>query len=520
MRSRCCWTTIFLFSVSRGDAAKVAVFAAKVGLLVGGVAAMATPAGPAIAIGEGVAVSSGALAGGGTLVATGILHGSDYARSVPFRVGSYPQKLDFLMDALGAPASAVPHTAYFKELVVYRRVRELIAEQYGELDGDRALTRCASLRSLMDLFDARWDALFPLPTAGSGGGEAAGIRALVAGLDAADRRLFAALVWVVAVLHEARRLLMRDFTLHVCGTKEVGKSTLVREVFGARGAAAGCGVDDTTLTPTAYTVRGIAGARVIDHPGSDDLHAVAGRIAGRVYSTASHCLLLATMQELKRTDFARLLCALQSSGTRYTVVLSRADELVADYPTPEELELEVSKAARALNLRLAAMRAALLAPESAESADVDASELQLPPDTDPALIHDEDCGTWLICGVCPRPPVRVWLDAHGATLSDFGVLDLAAFRGALQAALRDAGATEFCFPPHLPCASPPPRHRCAAPVEGCTAASAGAMSLDALIADLPTGGAAEAPRRPPPPAAAAAGAVAVPYRDERGRFSA
>eukprot|EP01062_Namystynia_karyoxenos_P045382 TRINITY_DN33687_c1_g2_i1.p1 TRINITY_DN33687_c1_g2~~TRINITY_DN33687_c1_g2_i1.p1 ORF type:complete len:1314 (+),score=479.59 TRINITY_DN33687_c1_g2_i1:102-4043(+) len=481
----------WMFSLARSDPAKIAIFAAKVGLMLSGAVAMMTPAGPAVAISEALAVSSSFVAGGSTVIATGLISKRDYEQTVPFKLGSYQRKLDFAMGSLGFPVHSVPHTLYYKEVVVYRKVQELLQRHLlGEIEPGRPLTRCATLRSFLEFFTKNWARLFP-PEEGDS-------ESVLCKLETSDRPLFAALLWNIVLMHESRRLLMRDFALHVVGTKNVGKSTLIREVFGKGQIVCGGGIDDATLLPTAYRVPGMRDLRLVDHPGSDDLHTLASRVSSQSYQLASHFLLLADFHILKCTSFMRLLIVLQCAGVPYTVVVTKVDDVLPDYPQRDELYHEVAKLARNLNDRLmqqkklmqevhratvAARRPSQDEAGGGTQAEQEVGRLQRQLDSDLRdflrnlqladlqRIKPEDCARWVLVSLSPRQPNRMWMQSTGVSLREMGVLDCAALRGLLQGLFADSGMPHLHFPAELPVAEPPPPR--AAMLAGAGAGAAG-----------------------------------------------
>eukprot|EP01065_Artemidia_motanka_P032323 TRINITY_DN39335_c0_g1_i1.p1 TRINITY_DN39335_c0_g1~~TRINITY_DN39335_c0_g1_i1.p1 ORF type:complete len:1006 (+),score=191.52 TRINITY_DN39335_c0_g1_i1:55-3072(+) len=199
---------VMLTASLRSDPAKMMVFAMKMGLVLGGVAAMMTPASPAVVLTESVAVSSGLLVGGSTVAATVAFHQHDYSKSAPFELSTYDKKLDFAVRMLGY-SMREGLSAQFKELVVVREVRGQIERRCGDLATDRPTTRSLSQRGFMQLLLAVWE--------DESGDAASG----PSSLDSGDKSLFAALLWIIVCVHDARRLLTCEAVHRACPSAAV-----------------------------------------------------------------------------------------------------------------------------------------------------------------------------------------------------------------------------------------------------------------------------------------------------------
>jgi len=296
------------------------------------------------------------------------------------------------------------------------------------------------------------------------GREAADL-SLVKNIAEGDHAMVLYLLWSVAIIYEMRRLLMSEFSLHIVGTKNVGKSTVIQEVFKLKDITCGSRVSQSTVVPVAYKVAQIPHFSIVDQPGSDDMVSMASRINVQTLQLGTHFLLLTDFRAAQFTSFVKLLLAIQCAQVPFTVVFTRCDEYIEEYASREVFESELQALATRLNEKLKSLRKTVekirnkgfernivgVEDEGVGSSlsnnslsggllelDKDISEQAMGlSDAQLSAIREEDPSRWLKVAVNPRKYVMKELESRGQTLADYGILDCAQFRSMLTTILED-----------------------------------------------------------------------------------
>eukprot|EP00760_Papus_ankaliazontas_P038645 PhM_4_TR9223/c0_g1_i1/m.20808 len=452
--------THLVMSLDRSNSRKVAIFSAKLAAISGGIALM-TPLGPAVAVGAATA---------GTIVSvfgTSTMHAFDMSRTMPFSMRSYDSKINFLLQCFDY-GPAMRHSLAFRELVLYKAVCRSLT-QYGEVERQSTILDMLDISQFSTIVHRDWDTFW------LSGREQAEV-GMVNLLQDKDRTTVVHLLWTIVLVHELRRLLTCEFSLNIVGTKNVGKSTVIQDVFGVRDITCGSRVSQSTVIPVAYKIPEVPNLTVVDQPGSDDVMSMASRINIQSIQLGSHFLVLTDFRAAQHTSFLKLLLAVQCAQARYTIVFTRADEYIEEFGRRDVFESELGAICERINRKLLTVRnvmcqirhnnveTKLAAADHSHAAgstkshndatmerlrqlEEEGAQLKLELDRDVAeqvtgltdaqleYIHEEDPTTWLVVAVHPRKVMVRELERTGMSLGDYGIHDATAVREVLTRVL-------------------------------------------------------------------------------------
>ena len=335
----------------------------------------------------------------------------------------------------------------FREIILYKAVCRSL-QKIGPVNKTATILDLMNITSFTHFAMSDWEAFWLSDRVSAD-------LTVVRNLSEVDKPVVVYLLWSVVMIYELRRLLMSEFSLHIIGTKNVGKSTVIQEVFKLKDITCGSKVTQSTVVPVAYKVPTMSLLSVVDQPGSDDIVSMASRINVQTLQLGSHFLLLTDFRAAQFTSFLKLLLAVQCAQVSYTVVFTRCDEYVEEYGTREVFESEMKAIAHRLNQKLTSIRKVVekIRAKSIEIAisggggggeegavggdgfdvklelDKDLSEQAMGlSDAQVSYIRDEDAATWLMVAVNPRKFVMKELERQKRTLSEFGILDCVQFR--------------------------------------------------------------------------------------------
>eukprot|EP01065_Artemidia_motanka_P015894 TRINITY_DN195_c0_g1_i6.p1 TRINITY_DN195_c0_g1~~TRINITY_DN195_c0_g1_i6.p1 ORF type:complete len:1397 (+),score=281.48 TRINITY_DN195_c0_g1_i6:78-4268(+) len=348
---------------------------------------------------------------------------------------------------------------------------EVVQGGSDECQAWRRLRECPGRRlsEVMTLFDffveikSRWTYLFGKPHEWRPNLRPA--QQIAGTFDEQDTELFVGLMWAVITTHELRASLMEFFELHVIGHKNAGKSTLVSATFGVTTKSGGS-TDGATLLPVQYTVPGMEHFRVVDGAGSNDARTRAGSLQVLGESQcASHHLVLASHAGLQEMHVVVSIAMLMVTKRSFTLVVSRADTLVAECARKcpagdlgRAVGTELRNLERDMNAMLRGFKAALLQREDAPTPPEELvrlmegkspEELRLRADR----IFDLRCEDWLLVAVDPNPDSMIVRDLGADGLRRLGVHDVGGLRYRIQSILTDE-RPELHFPAQLPTGHP------------------------------------------------------------------
>eukprot|EP01065_Artemidia_motanka_P015889 TRINITY_DN195_c0_g1_i10.p1 TRINITY_DN195_c0_g1~~TRINITY_DN195_c0_g1_i10.p1 ORF type:complete len:1392 (+),score=341.25 TRINITY_DN195_c0_g1_i10:89-4264(+) len=326
--------------------------------------------------------------------------------------------------------------------------------------------RLSEVMTLFDFFEeikSRWTYLFGQPHKWRPNLRPA--QQIAGTFDEQDTELFVGLMWAVITTHELRASLMEFFELHVIGHKNAGKSTLVSATFGVTTKSGGS-TDGATLLPVQYTVPGMPGLRIVDGVGTDDGQSRAGSLQVLGESQcASHHLVLASHAGLQEMHVVVSIAMLMVTKRSFTLVVSRADTLVAECARKcpagdlgRAVGTELRNLERDMNAMLRGFKAALLQREDAPTPPEELvrlmegkspEELRLRADR----IFDLRCEDWLLVAVDPNPDSMIVRDLGADGLRRLGVHDVGGLRYRIQSILTDE-RPELHFPAQLPTGHP------------------------------------------------------------------